>query len=124
MRSLSNPTQVSLLLLLLACLFLPHLTDAGLVARGAAESHPIDTAVAKSEDNSPQRFFEDTGSRFVEALKNLSEYLPINVEYVEEKSKDCDIIHNNRDYYERVPLIISAVLIVLGTIFGFFGEYC
>ena len=80
-------------------------------------------SVAKAEDNAPRQFFEDTGDRFVDALKNLSEYLPINVEYVLEKSRDCDIIHNNKSYYERVPLIISAVMIVLGVIFGFLGGF-
>ena len=55
-------------------------------------------------------------------MKNLSSYLPISVEYAIEKSKDCDIIHNNRGYYERVPLIIAAFLIILGVVFAFLGE--
>lgn len=78
---------------------------------------------ANAENNEAERLFHDTGGRFVDALKNLSIYLPISVEYAQTKARDCDIIHNNRDFYERVPLIISAVLIVLGIIFAFLGEF-
>lgn len=76
---------------------------------------------AGAQDNDVNTYFHKTGDRFYETLNNLSMYLPINVKYVYEKSKDCDIIHNNKSYYEKVPLIISAVLIVLGVIFCFFG---
>jgi hypothetical protein len=93
------------------------------IAPRGAESGSATTEMANVEDNSPQKFFDDTGDRFVEALKNLSEYLPINVEYALMKAGDCDIVRNNRSYYERVPLIISAVMIVLGVIFAFFGEF-
>ena len=80
--------------------------------------------MAVKADNDIAKFFNQSEirSRFVQALKNLSSYLPISVQYAIEKSKDCDIIHNNRAYYERVPLIIAAFLILLGVIFAFFGE--
>lgn len=76
--------------------------------------------VVKVADNEVGRFLNNSRSKFIEALKNLSNYLPINVEYA--LMKECDIIHNNRVFYARVPLIISAALIVLGIIFGYFGE--
>ncbi len=81
--------------------------------------------MALEQDNDVTRFFTNQSqirSRFVNALKSLSNYLPISVQYAVEKSKDCDIIHNNRAYYRRVPLIIAAFLILLGVVYGFFGE--
>lgn len=72
-------------------------------------------------ENDIVKFFNNSRSKFIMALKNLSSYLPINVNYSLTKAQDCDIIHNNRDFYERVPLILSAVMIVLGVIFCFLG---
>lgn len=75
-------------------------------------------------ENEVSKLFNQTviRSRFINALKNLSSYLPISVSYAVEKSTDCDIIHNNGNYYERVPLIIAAFLILLGIVFAFLGE--
>lgn len=71
--------------------------------------------------NAAENELDRLDDNFILTLKNLSRYLPINVEYAVEKGRECDIIRNNKQFYQRVPLIISAVLIVLGIIFGFFG---
>lgn len=127
----SSSFQISMLL---AGLFLCLLsaTDARLVSHShegvgvaprGADVNLITTEMANAENNDGGRIFQDTGDRFMNALKNLSIYLPISVEYIQTKARDCDIIHNNREFYERVPLIMSAALIVLGIIFGFLGEF-
>ena len=79
--------------------------------------------VAQAADNEVEKFLNNTRSTFILALKNLSSYLPINVGYVETRAKECDVIRYNKQFYNRVPLIIAAVLIVLGIIFTFLGEF-
>lgn len=78
--------------------------------------------VVTAADNGFNMFLNNSRSTFVQALVNLSSYLPINIEYAITVGKDCDIIKTNRDFYRRVPLIIAAFFIVIGVIFGFFGE--
>lgn len=78
--------------------------------------------VVTAADNGFDVFLNNSRSTFVQALVNLSSYLPINIEYAITVGKDCDIIKTNRDFYRRVPLIIAAFFIVIGVIFGFFGE--
>ena len=66
--------------------------------------------------------FNNSKSKLLAALTNLSSYLPVNVEYAMTDGQKCDIIHYNRPYYHNIPLILAAVLIALGTLFTFFGE--
>ena len=67
--------------------------------------------------------FNNSKSKFLAALTNLSSYLPLNVRYAATDGQNCDIIKYNRPYYSPIPLILAAVLIVLGALFSFFGEY-
>ena len=69
------------------------------------------------------KFENETHSKFIEALHNLTSYLPISVEYAQYAALECDILEYNKPYYERIPLIISAILIVAGLVFTFFGKY-
>ena len=68
-------------------------------------------------------FFNDTRSKFEQAMANLSSYLPINVDYALNKSHECDPVRYNRPYYHTISLILAAVLIVLGLVFAFLGEW-
>ena len=116
----------------LLCFLLPPVADAHVLPRtneGAMNDSDYPLLGGAEDDiansaNEINKFFNDTRSRFIDALKNLSTYLPINVNYVYAIKIDgaCDIIHYNKTFYDRVPLIISAVLIVLGVIFCFFGK--
>ena len=63
-----------------------------------------------------------TQNKLFLALSNLSMYLPISVDYAVTVGKNCDIITNNKRFYAKIPLLMSAVLILLGILFGFFGE--
>ena len=67
-------------------------------------------------------FFNNSRSKLLGAFKNLSSYLPLNVEYAMTKGQYCDIIKYNRPFYHVIPLILAAVLIVLGAIFTYFGK--
>ncbi len=67
-------------------------------------------------------FFNNTRSKFEQAMVNLSSYLPINVEYALNVSHLCDPVNSNKDYYHTIALILSAVLILLGVVFAFIGE--
>ena len=67
--------------------------------------------------------FNNSRSKFLAALTNLSSYLPLNVKYAMTDGQKCDIIKYNRPYYSNIPLILAAVVIVLGAIFTFFGEH-
>ena len=66
--------------------------------------------------------FNNSKSKFLAALTNLSSYLPLNVRYAVTAGQKCDIIKYNRPYYSAIPLILAAVLMVLGAIFSFFGK--
>ena len=68
-------------------------------------------------------FFNNTKSKFEQAMANLSSYLPINVDYALNKSQECDPVRNNQPYYHTISLILAAVLIVLGLVFAFLGEW-
>lgn len=121
----------------LLCFLLPPAVDSHILSRTRTSEGAMndsDTLLDFPDDagadeiansaNEINKFFNNTRSRFIDALKNLSTYLPINVNYVYaiKGSGECDIIHNNKAFYDRVPLIISAVLILLGIIFCFFGK--
>ncbi len=72
--------------------------------------------------NTITEFFNDTKSKFEQALANLSSYLPINVDYALNVSQKCDPVHYNKEYYHTIALILSAALILLGVVFAFIGE--
>lgn len=67
-------------------------------------------------------FFNDTRSKFEQALVNLSSYLPISVEYALNVSHLCDPVQYNKQYYHTIAVILSAALILLGVVFAFVGE--
>ena len=57
------------------------------------------------------------------ALYNLSEYLPLSVEYAAGVGQECDIVKYNKPFYTEAGLIMSTGMIVVGIIFSFFGEF-
>ncbi len=57
------------------------------------------------------------------AVYNLSDYLPLSVEYAAGVGQECDIVEYNRSYYSRAGLITSSIMAILGIVFAFFGEY-
>lgn len=78
--------------------------------------------INKAEDEFKD-YLNDTRSSVLESLKNISSYLPINVLYTLTVARNCsNIIKYNRPFYSTIPLILAGVLVVLGIIFGFFGE--
>jgi len=77
--------------------------------------------IAQIAENMFDKLLNDSRSRVLGSLKNISNYLPLNVEYTVTVAKNCDIIKYNKPFYYRIPLIIAGVFIVLGIIFGFFG---
>lgn len=79
--------------------------------------------VAKIAENMFDKLLNNSRSTFLESLKNISNYLPVNVEYAVTVAKKCNIVKYNRPFYFKIPLIIAGVLIILGVIFGFFGEF-
>lgn len=81
-----------------------------------------DSDVARIADNIFDRMINNSKAGFTQALKDLAKYLPVNVEYTVTVAKNCNIVKYNKRFYFKIPLIIAAVLIVLGVIFGFFGE--
>ena len=87
-------------------------------------SEGIDNGVVEQSENMSNMFTNDSRSKFGYTLSSLSRYLPISVEYARTVGKNCDIVNNNKPFYTTISLIVSAVLIVLGIIFGFFGKLC
>jgi hypothetical protein len=83
---------------------------------------PGDVADDQGIEESISDFFNNSRSKLLNAFKNLSSYLPLNVEYAMTKGQDCDIIKYNRPFYHSIPLILAAVLIVLGAVYAYFGE--
>ncbi len=56
------------------------------------------------------------------AVYNLSEYLPLSVEYAAGVGQACDIVEYNRSFYSHAGIITSTIILTLGIIFAFFGE--
>ena len=67
-------------------------------------------------------FWRNSKNKLVMAVYNLSEYLPISVEYATSVAHQCDLVANNRKYYTKVGLIISAVMLLSGLLFAFLGK--
>lgn len=63
-----------------------------------------------------------TGHWFAELLANVSEYLPVNVDYATNVGNSCSPDRYNSDYYNVPSLVISGVLFILGILFCFFGQ--
>ena len=81
-----------------------------------------DIGTIQNAENAIVNFFNDSKSKFELALANLSSYLPLDINYTLTKAHECDLIKNNKEYYQTIGLILSAVLIVLGIIFSFIGK--
>lgn len=81
-----------------------------------------DVGTIQNAENTILNFFNDSKSKFEQALANLSSYLPLDINYTLTKAQECDIVKNNKEYYQTIGLILSAVLIVLGIIFSFIGK--
>ena len=81
-----------------------------------------DDDIAQSAEFEFQKFLNNTRSKFITALTNLSSFLPISVKYAVTRGRYCNIIKYNKLFYEKIPLILSGVLIVLGIIYCFFGK--
>ena len=73
-------------------------------------------------EDSIANFFNNSRSKLLNALKNFSSYLPISVEYAMTKGQNCDIIKYNKPFYHVIPLILAAVIIVLGAVFTYVGK--
>ena len=68
----------------------------------------------------PCSFFEvDFGT----ALEDMSKYFPLDVDYATGVGQFCDPVAYNSSYYSAVGLVIACIMVVLGVIFAFFGEY-
>ena len=78
--------------------------------------------VAKIAENMFTKILNDSRSKVLESLKNISNYLPVNVEYTVTVAKNCNIVKYNKPFYFKIPLIIAGAFIVIGIIFGFFGK--
>lgn len=81
---------------------------------GIADDQGIEESIAD--------FFNNSRSKLLNAFKNLSSFLPLNVEYAMTKGQKCDIVKYNRPFYHSIPLILAAVLIVLGAVYAYFGK--
>ena len=101
------------------------LSAAILVSEGGNSStdDPLeDNADDQGIEESMANFFNNSRSKLLNAFKNLSSYLPVNVEYAMTKGQKCNIIQYNRPFYHPIPLILAAVLIVLGAVYAYFGK--
>lgn len=85
------------------------------------EGNDLGNTVHNAE-NAVVSFFNDSKSKFEQALANLSSYLPLDINYTLTKAQECDLVKNNKGYYQTIGLILSAVLIVLGIIFAYIGK--
>lgn len=56
------------------------------------------------------------------AVYNLSEYLPLSVEYAAGVGHECDVVEYNESYYSKAGLITSCIMVLVGLVFAFFGE--
>ena len=83
-------------------------------------SHSDETANA--EHHEFHNAAKNARSDFHSALSNLSEYLPLSVEYATTVGQHCNIVKYNDRFYTKGGLIISAIMVVFGVIFGFFGK--
>ena len=63
-----------------------------------------------------------TGNWFTDLLRNVSAYIPLNVQYATNAGNYCNPLEYNSPYYNVPSLIISGVLVVLGVLFCFFGQ--
>lgn len=93
-----------------------------LVSEGKNTSTEVPLADDQGIEESIADFFNNSRSKLLNALKNFSSYLPLNVEYAMTKGQYCDIIKYNRPFYHTIPLILAAVVIVLGVVFAYFGK--
>lgn len=100
------------------------------VALTDADSSDSDDEIVHLTQNTTQEveddltnLFIDSRNKFLTAIYNISEYFPLSIDYADTVGQECDIIKYNKSYYSTVGLIIAAVLIVLGVLFGFFGKY-
>ena len=91
------------------------------VHQAVDEVEDVGNAIQQTE-NTIVGFFNNTKSKFEQALANLSSYLPINVDYTLNVSQKCDPVKYNKEYYHTIALILSAALILLGVVFAFIGE--
>ena len=89
----------------------------------SSQNIKVGDADVQGVEESISDFFNNSRSKLLAALVNLSSYLPLNVEYAMTDGQKCDIIRYNRPFYNNIPLILAAVLIALGTLFTFFGEH-
>ena len=126
--TLSFPNSQLIALLLLLLLQAATLSVAGNNSTGDDESTSLNIKVGDADvqgvEESIADFFNNSKSKLLAALVNLSSYLPLNVEYAMTDGQKCDIMRYNRPYYNNIPLILAAVLIALGILFTFFGEHC
>ena len=112
----------------LAVLFLGLVLSAAILASEgkniSTDEPPGDTDTANDQgfEESITDFFNNSQSKLLNAFKNLSSYLPLNVEYAMTLGQKCDIIKYNRPFYHSIPLILAAVLIVLGVVYAYFGK--
>ena len=88
----------------------------------STDESPGDIADDQGIEESIADFFNNSRSKLLNAFKNLSSYLPLNVEYAMTKGQKCDIVKYNRPFYHSIPLILAAVLIVLGAVYAYFGK--
>ncbi len=91
------------------------------VHQAVDEVEDVGNTIQQTE-NTIVGFFNNTKSKFEQALANLSSYLPINVDYTLNVSQKCDPVKYNKEYYHTIALILSAALILLGVVFAFIGE--
>lgn len=85
--------------------------------------HNIENKTSEEIGDKFKTFFHDSRNKLYLAFYNLSSYLPLSIKYAETVGKECDVLEHNRRYYTTVGLILAGVLVVLGIIFAFFGEF-
>ena len=89
---------------------------------GANGNNTILGDVANKADTGLRSFWNESHNKLTNVLRDLSGHIPINVDYVLTSGLECDIVKNNRHFYFHIPLILSAVMVILGVVFGFFGK--
>lgn len=55
-------------------------------------------------------------------LRNMTQYLPVNVDYAETVGRNCNIIAYNKDYYSVPGLIIAGAMFLIGVLFCILGK--
>lgn len=108
------------------------LTAILLVSAGLANYTTNDSTalVNTSEDESKEdisgdvaKLANETRNFVLDTLRNMTEYLPINIVYAETVGRNCNIIKYNKDYYSAPGLVIAALLFLIGVLFCFLGKH-